>query len=390
MTIEHLVSHTNEFYFLREFTFSAVTFSPTAGAEVELADGVIWLDDLAVVFQMKERFERAGSSTDADNRWFENKVIKKATRQIRDTLDYLNRHDPISVVNNYGQTVPLSVKEIKTIHKVVVFREPNPQGILRPKFHISRTAGAIHLIPIADYIGIVRSLLTLSEISEYLSWRASLRIDWPSEAETLPEQSLVGHYLRGEKNAKPSLNDQQNLLMIEEDIEKWDVTGILSKFLELTTDDEAQGLRYHRIIREVAKLHRGELRTFKERFILCMNACKVDEFCRPYRFTSPRTGCGFVFVPLQSEFREVRRNGLVNLTAAGKYEQHLDKCIGLSFVRDDDGWFTVDWCLHEAKWEFDEEIQSRLAEFYPFRPVKEQVVYRYPLKTVENDIWGAS
>jgi len=381
MTIEQLVSRTNEFYFLREFTFSAVTFSPTSGSEVELADGVIWLDDLAIVFQMKERIERTGKSTDADHRWFENKVIKKATRQIRDTLDYLNRHDPISVVNNYRQTVPLSVKEIKTIHKVVVFKEQNPQEIFRPKFHISRTAGVIHLIPIADYIGIVRSLLTLSEISEYLSWLATLRIDWPSETETLPEQSLVGHYFRGEKNVRPRLNDEQNLQMIEEDIEKWDVTGILSKFLERTTDDEAKGLRYHRILREVAKLHRGELRSFKERFSLCMNACKVDEFCRPYRFISPRTGCGFVFVPLQSEFREVRRNALVNLTAASKYDQHLDKCIGLSFVRDDDGWFTVDWCLHETNWEFNEEMQSRLAQSYPFRPVKEQVVYRYPLKT---------
>jgi hypothetical protein len=59
----------------------------------------------------------------------------------------------------------------------------------------------------------------------------------------------------------------------------------------------------------------------------------------------------------------------------------LDKCIGLSFVRDDDGWFTVDWCLHETNWEFNEEMQSRLAQSYPFRPVNEQVVYRYPLKT---------
>jgi hypothetical protein len=384
MTLEELVSRTNEFYFLREFTFSTARFCPPTQSEVELADAVIWLDDLAVVFQVKERSEGADISADAENRWFENKVVGKATRQVRNTLNYLNQYDPVSVTNNYGQTVPLSVRGIRTMHKVIVYLEKNLYPVCRPKFHLSRTAGLMHLIPADDYMGIVRTLLTFFEISEYLSWRAELCADWPSDVAALPEQSLVGHYLRGEKNLKPQIADAKNLEIMEEEIDKWDVTGILHKFLERTTDNEIDGIKYHRIIREVAKLHRGELKSFKERFALCMEAAKADEFRQPYRFVSPRTGCGFVFIPLQSEFRESRRTALINLTAACKYDLHLDKCIGLSFVRDVDGWFVVDWCFHEAKWEFSGEIESILAKSYPFRPVKEQIVYRYPFKTTEN------
>jgi len=384
--LEDAVSRTNEFYFLREFTFPAVTFAPTSRSELELADGIIWLDDLAVVFQMKERDGTADRSKQARDKWFESKVIGRATKQIRDTINYLHKHGPISATNNYGQTVLLSQRQLKTLHKVVLFKEPaTAEPPRRPKYHKSRTVGLVHLLPLDDYVGIVRSLLTLSEISEYLEWREMLNSSWPSEAEALPEQSLVGHYLRGEKDAKPSLSDVVNLRVLQDDIHAWDMTGILTKFLERTMDDIG-GIKYHLIIQEVAKLHRGELRLFKERFVACMEAAKASEFRQPYRFTSPRTHCGFVFIPLQSELREVRRTALANLTAANKYDQRLDKCIGLSFVRDDDGWFTVDWCAHATKWEFDEEMESRLAKSYPFRPVKEQIVYRYPFKTDGGEI----
>lgn len=379
-SLESLVSRTNEFYFLREFTFSAVTFCPAPKCEVELADAVIWLDDLAIVFQLKERMQQNYASADTEDRWFENKVLKKATRQIRNTIEYLSQHDPITVTNNYGQSVPLSIKDIRTIHKVIVYKGDNLQMALRPKFHSSHTAGLMHLLPVEDYVGIVRTLLTVSEISEYFLWRAALHTDWSSEIERLPEPCLVGHYIHGEKELRPSMADAKNLELVEQDIEEWDVTGILTKFLERTTDD-VEGISYHRIIREIAKLHRGELRSFKERFAVCMDSCKADEFRRPYRFTSPRTGCGFVFIPLQSELRDTRRIALVNLTAASKYDQRLDKCIGLSFVRDGDGWFTVDWCFRAAKWEYDAEMGARLAESYPFRPIREQVVFRYPFKT---------
>lgn len=79
-----------------------------------------------------------------------NKVIGKATRQVRSTLAYLHQYDPVSITNNYGQKVPLSVREISTIYKITVYSERNPDLVPRPKFHLSCTAGIMHLIAPLD------------------------------------------------------------------------------------------------------------------------------------------------------------------------------------------------------------------------------------------------
>jgi hypothetical protein len=381
MSLEDLASETNEFFFLREFTFSRVTFRPNAGQELELADGIIWIDDLAIIFQMKERATSASNSPSARNRWFESKVIGRATRQIRDTLRYLDLYDPIIAKNSQGQEVLLSQGHLRTMHKIVLFQEDNTESFIsRPKFHLSQSAGLIHLMPIEDYEGVVRITITPPELSEYLTWREALYAKWQERINKLPEQSLVGHYLYGYSDPEPSLSDASYLKTLQADVEKWDLTGILGKFLDRTTDG-ITGIDYHLIIQEVAKLDRAELQVFKERFAACMNRAKAEEFRLPYRFSTPRTGCGFVFIPLQNEFRENRRTALVNMTALHKYDQRLEKCIGISFVADEDGWFTVDWCIQKSPWEFNEEIQTALESANPFRPVSERLVERYTFRT---------
>lgn len=377
MSLEDVASRTNEFFFLQEFTFCRVTFTPTAGSELELADGIIWLDDLAILFQMKERARSASNTQNALDHWFESKVVKRATRQIRDTLSYLSKQDPIGATNNRGQKVYLSSGNLRTVHKIVLFQEGETSAAsTRPKFHRSQSAGVVHLIPIEDYIDLVHTLLTPTELSEYLAWREALCAEWEDEVNLLPEQSLLGHYLMGQADVAPKLSDIQNVLSLRVDLETFDVTGILHKFLDRSTYG-LSGTNYHLIIQEIAKLNRTELQTFKDRFARSMTKANANEFTQPYRFASPRTGCGFVFIPLQAEHRENRRTALVNFTAAAKYDLKLSRYIGASFIADEDGWCTVDWCRHESPWEFNQEMETRLAENYPFRKVMETRVDRY-------------
>lgn len=381
MPLEGTASRTNAFYFLREFTFSTLTFKPNHNVELELADGIIWLDDLGILFQMKERDPSASTTPDARNRWFESKVIKSATSQIRDTLRYLDQYDPILAKNNRGQEISLSRGNLRTTHKVVLFQEDNAlEFIPRPKFHLSRSAGFIHLMPIEDYEGVVGIIATPPELSEYLMWRQSLCTKWGEKANGLPEQALVGHFLHGFSDLEPSTGDVRYLETLQADAEKWDLTGILGKFLDRSTDG-VSGTEYHQIIQEVAKLNRAELQAFKERFAACMDPTKADEFRLPYRFSTPRTGCGFVFIPVQNELRKSRRTALVNLTALHKYDQHLAKCVGISFVADEDGLFTVDWCIQKSKWIFNQKIQTALEKANPFRPVSEKRAVRYTFHT---------
>src|SRR5258708_1968031 len=74
-------------FFLREFCFSSTEFSPPNQSEVELADFIVQLDELLMIFQVKTR-EAESAHPDRERSWFEDKVIRRATRQVRDTVMY--------------------------------------------------------------------------------------------------------------------------------------------------------------------------------------------------------------------------------------------------------------------------------------------------------------
>jgi hypothetical protein len=244
------------------------------------------------------------------------------------------------------------------------------------KFHRSKTAGVIHLIAANDYLGIVRTLLTPPELSEYLSFREELIDKWGAEIETLPEQAPVGQYLSGDADAAPSMAFVDYLLALEHRLDEWDISGIIKQFPEqITTGNEPTD--YYSIVTELAKLKRNELREFKKRFQLSMEKCRANEFVKPYRMACPRTNCGFVFIPLETEFIEHKRQGLQNLTYACKYDLKLQKCIGVSFAPEKDGWYSVAWCFMEFPWELDEELDERLRHNNPFRLARTAEISRY-------------
>ena len=176
MSFEEALGMLNEFYFFREFTFSKNTFSPTPGEEMELADSVVWLDDLLIAYQLKEREAPEKTCPSIEERWFNAKVLKKATRQIRDTLTFLRENERIKLENHRGHTFELSVSSIKTIHKVVCYLAHTglPDVSRNTKYHRSATAGVIHVIPADNYRGILRTLLTPHEVAEYLAFREGL------------------------------------------------------------------------------------------------------------------------------------------------------------------------------------------------------------------------
>jgi hypothetical protein len=157
MSFEEELSRVNEHFFFREFTFSKNTFRPSPGQEVELADNILWLDSMLVVFQLKERGVSGDSSAEGEARWFERKVLTTGSRQIRDTLTYLDRHSQIELENHRGHRFRLVSTNINTVHKVICYlaHEQLPPACKVKKYHGSQTAGVIHLIEATDYLGVV-------------------------------------------------------------------------------------------------------------------------------------------------------------------------------------------------------------------------------------------
>jgi hypothetical protein len=380
MSFEDAVGQVNATYFFREFTFSTNTFRPNPKAELELADKVVWLDSLLIVFQVKERNTQGDTTAANERKWFTDEVEKKATRQIRNTLSYLKKYPQIEIRNNRGHAFDIATAQISNPHKLVTY---NPHKLLPTecafkKFHRSKTAGIIHLIPSAAYLGILDTLVTPAEIGEYLSFREALVNKWEDAVSTVSEKALVGQYLRNLPEEHPDTRFVEYVDLVGGKQKDWDISPIINLFLERKTTANPLASDYD-ILKQLAKLYRTDMAEFRTRWQFSMRKALDNESSLPHRFTAS-TGCGFVFIPMRREDLPNRENALVNFTALNKYDQKLDRCIGLTFIAEGSGsWCDVHWSLMEFIWTEDAKIQALLDDKYPFRPVKEQRIERYGL-----------
>jgi hypothetical protein len=264
MSFENKIAALNEFYFFGEFTFSHTTFRPTPTQEVELADNIIWLGNNLILYQLKGREAVHSATPESERDWFESKVLKKATRQIRDTLAYIQAHAEIKLKNHREHEFCLRPATISHVHKLVVYlpHERLPAVCQNLKFHRSKTAGIIHLFTANDYKGLVQTLLTPAEFADYFEFREALIDNWEQNINGLPEQAIVGQYLSGKFDDQPSFEFVKYLEAIEHKADEWDMSGIISNFPERTTstNQPTDFIRRHCISRLRRALRRDEFR----------------------------------------------------------------------------------------------------------------------------------
>ena len=110
----------NSHTFFKEFTFSKNCFIPKDGTEIEFSDYTLFLDGYLVIFQLKERSIKSDSIQKELN-WLKNTVQKHATKQIRKSLEYLNKFNEILIKNERNHLINLKSSSLKEIHKVVVY-----------------------------------------------------------------------------------------------------------------------------------------------------------------------------------------------------------------------------------------------------------------------------
>lgn len=378
MTFEEDVSKLNEFYFFQEFTFSNNTFYKSPQEKVELADNIVWLDEPLIVYQLKERQAPSNTTPKKEEKWFKRNIIDGAKRQIRDTLNYLDNYKNIQIQNHRGHSFDIVISSLDSVHKLVLYKahELLPQYCKKLKHYRSQTAGFIHLISSDDYVGIVKTLLTPAEVADYLKFREFLVDHWKEDTLNLPEQALVGQYLSGNLDHKPALHFVESLRLLKHRSEEWDISGIIRNFRNRIITNNIP-TDYYYILREMAKLMRHELRLFKKRFMLSIDQAKANKLTLPYRIAVPRTDCGFVFVPVTHDLIEHRLQFLQNMAELHKYDQKLDKCIGVSIAIEEDDCYLVDWHYLEFPWHNDPELEDMLQHNNPFRKVQVAEISQY-------------
>ena len=382
--LERYTSEFNSNVFFREFSFARNKFSPKPKKELEFADHVVWLDDLLVVFQCKERNVSESNSAN-EKKWFNDKVVREATKQIRNTLEYLRDYKEIYLTNDRNHIYNIATAQLKSIDKIVLYsaHEVLPINCRNKKYHNSSSVGFIHIFHIEDYISICEILVTPTEIHHYLSYREKLINQWTQETANIPEYALLGHFLYGDLSVEPNIESKKYLMALKDNRAEWDFTNIGRIFADRMTAT-SNPHDYYKIITELAKLKRTDLKLFKERFELAKNNAIKNELVRPYRMTIPNR-VGFVFIPITQDMMDKRTQGLSNFTLAHKYDQKLSKCIGLSISPDGYEYFYVEWCYIEFPWVYNEEMEKKLKENFPFRTVREHYVPTYIFDKYDNN-----
>lgn len=380
---DHLFGVLSATHFLKEFTFSKNKFVDEDNQEKEFADCVIWLEDLLVIFQLKERSRDASSPFDPDSerKWFENKVLKRAKGQIKTTMDYFKTCEKVKLTNHRGHQFNIKTDNIQTILKAIIYKNEAASAPLL-YFHVSRKYGFLHIIDFEDYKLICQILDTPFEISEYLTYRERFFNQLPGLCIT--EKSLLGAYLKDLDFSKLLLADAGLVVVDFEDAvdslinekERYDINHILSSLTDNMYYRSGSAADYYKILIELAKMTRIERDHFKLRWEKCGRIVLDGKCALPFRMVIPRTKCGMVFIPVEEEHKGLRFQGLQNLTAASKYDFKLNKHIGISFCKDN-GLLIVDYIYIEYQWKFDRQMQEKLKANYPFRPVSEKIINRY-------------
>ncbi len=374
------IADLNSTYFFKEFSFSSTKFKQNEkGEELELADNVVWLDDLLLITQIKERNKTNDGNIE---NWFGRKILRKAVKQIKDTIKYFENYTDISIENEKGHILNVSEARKNTPIKLIAYSCDDSLSKKNRflKFYQSQAVGFIHLFHIEDYNGMCNLLITPFEIRDYLNFRELLYSKHKDILNIYPEQYILGHYIETTDVSEINPNYINNLKNLIHNEGEFDVSFIIENFKEKIRL-KPEKLEYYSIIKEIAKLNRSDLRAFKERFKFVIDKAKNQEFSLPTRMTSLNSNCGFVFTVLEFKQSSKWKTALTNFIEVHKYDQHLDKTIGMIvYYNPNDKYFDINWGLIEFKWEFNKEFEKLLNDNFPFRPVKKELGYRYFVK----------
>ena len=374
------ISRLNSNFFFKEFTFSKNKFkTDEKGKELELADNVIWLDDLLLINQIKEQDKTSDSDSD---KWFQNKILNKAVKQIKDTIRYFEIYNDIIIENERGHILNISeARKIIPTKLIIYSPTTNFSNINRfQKFYLSKKVGLIHLFHIEDYLWICKFLVTPCEISEYLSFRETLYKFHGNKLNNYPEQYVLGHYIGSNEDLNLNPSYIEYLSIIENDLENFDISSIIENISKTKLYSTGTN-HYYYIIKEIAKLNRADLRAFRLRFDFTLKMAKDQKIDNAYRMTSLKSNCGFIFIPIEFDKKMRCEIVLQNFSIFHKYEQKLDKVVGMvCYYNPQEKYHDILWVYINSPWEFDEELDKITSDDSLLRPVKRERTFKYKIK----------
>lgn len=384
MSFEDAIAADNSNIFLTEFTFSSTLFKNDEGQELELCDGAVWIDDLLLLFQLKERNPDHDTRDPVkEQRWFERKVEKVAVGQFNDTQRYLREQNSLPFTNRRGQTLELAEAKPKQIHLIVLFDSSDslPIDVKTRKGRVSGRVGFVHYFHRNDYGAVCKTLHTPFEIAEYLDFRMTFVLR-NKQAHCVREKALLGKYLT-DTDELDDITDEHEIFVdrLVDDRNDFNLSGLLKGYFD-SIQYGNEGTQYHAILKELAKLQRNMLREFRKRLEWSMDKCHEATLPLPSRFYPVKQDCGFIAIPLPTRNCADWQKHLEAYTLLCKYDLKATRCLGFTTAVDNVGLdeYRIHWLLLDYEWSHDANLEAILADGGLFRESTGQLIGKYNLR----------
>lgn len=364
---EKFIDMINKNVFFKEFTF-ANNRVDTDNGEIEIADYMVFLGDITLIYQIKERDKNAKGNIES---WFNRKVKRKAVDQIKNTLKYLNDSNINALENNKGHKVNIRNSDYKNASKIIIY-DPGQEFTEKlrfEKYYESKSIGYINLFHEEDYYWICQYLSNPTEIKEYLDFREELYIKHKEFLIHTPEQYILGHFLKTSNTEKINIRYIDNLK--EKDYRKDKIHTAIINHISDDRNFNSDSEEYYYIIKELALLNTKEFGFFEERFMKIFDQSIKGKSPDVLRFMSSRVDCTFVFISIQTIVKDCAREILTNITQKVKYELKTRKAIGVIACKlENSNDLQFYWAYIESEWAYNEGLEEELKHNYPLRKVR--------------------
>lgn len=359
--------------FLRAYSFPTTHLPRSADDEAELADRVVLMNNIAFIFQLKEREQKVASRPGDLERWVTSNVVKKGVKQVQNTRDLLRGYRGLSLVNHFGHRLTFALSDPEDLVSMVIYRVPPRSRAFRAaRFKKGRNGGFVHILRDLDYFEICEHFVTPAELVDYFWFRREVLVNWDPAVAAVSELALIGQYLLEEYSSPPDARFERAARSRggPTACEFSFVMDSLASRIAAQQNEHADGDCYE-ILTELALLGRYELRALKQQIRAALEAVRANRFEVPFRIASGRTDCGFLVVPVTREFHDRAMEALKSLSLASKHELDLPRQVGIGMWRNSE-FVDIEWTFLEGSNPPNPELDERLARSYPFRRASEQ------------------
>jgi hypothetical protein len=359
--------------FMRAFSYPASQLPINFEKDVELADRVMLIDGIGFIFELFEREQKVASRAGDLEKWISGHVVRKGVKRIQNTRDLLGAYVGLSLVNQFGHRVLVSPREPDSYVSMIIYRVPQKSRAFRAaRFKKNRNGAFVHVLRDVDYFEICHHFVTPAELVDYFNFRRDMLLSWDPPSTAVSESALIGQYLLEDFSSPPDPRFERAALS------RGGPTACEFSFVLETLaakiasqDGEYADIDSYGILSELASLGRYELRALKLELRLALEAVRADRFELPYRIVSARTGCGFLVVPVTSEFHDRAVNALSSLSLASKYELDLGRQVGIGMWKESE-FVDIEWLFLKGSNTIDLDLEERMEFGYPFRRSSER------------------